>query len=214
MRYKHVIWDWNGTLLNDVEVCVGVLKGMLSRRGLAEIEVARYRELFDFPVQDFYSLLGVDFAKEGYDLVADEYIAGYRANLDRCRLQEGAEATLGAFSDTGLSQSVLSAYHQKRLEEAVEMFGLAGVFEHLIGLNDYAAASKLENGKWLIEQLEHDANEVLMVGDTLHDYEVAQAMGVGCVLLSRGHQSAKRLRRCGVAVLDSMGKVAEHVLRS
>ncbi|MCK4627607.1 MAG: HAD family hydrolase [Sedimentisphaerales bacterium] len=206
-NYKHIIWDWNGTLLDDVNECVAVVSGMLQRRRLPELTIERYKENVGFPVIDFYRRLGFDFTKESYEKVADEYMKGYVRCLPQCRLRQGAETFIRSLTDAGLTHSVLSAYHQRRLEEAVAHFQIEQWFIKLIGLNDYYAHSKVENGRKWIDELPYKKQEVLFVGDMLHDYETACAMGVDCVLLSCGHQSREKLRECGVPVFDSIKEI-------
>jgi len=46
MKYKNVVWDWNGTLLNDVKVGVNTLNDMLGRRGLPLLSVEDYKEKY------------------------------------------------------------------------------------------------------------------------------------------------------------------------
>ena len=209
--YKHIIWDWNGTLLNDAEEAVGVVNRLLAGRGLPALTMERYYEIFDFPVIDFYRRIGFDFENETYDAMADEYIAGYVGRLAACHLQPGAREVLSALAGAGVSQSVLSAYHQRRLEEAVELFGLRHFFVRLIGLDDYYAHSKVENGrKWIAEL--GDPRQVLFIGDTSHDFEVANEMGVDCVLLTTGHMPRRRLAACGVPLFDTLGQIQAWLL--
>ncbi len=210
--YRHIIWDWNGTLLDDAAECLKVLNDLLARRGLATIDLTSYRKTFDFPVIDFYRGLGFNFDNESYDAVADEYIAGYTACVPHCFLQPGARDVLEHFQQAGLTQSVLSAYHQQRLEEAIVHFGLEAYFLRLVGLNDYLAHSKVENGRRWLRELPHDSREVLLIGDTLHDVEVAREMGVDGVLLTTGHQNSDRLRASGIACFDSLPAIADYVL--
>ena len=206
-NYKHIIWDWNGTLLDDVHLCLDVLNRMLRRRNLTEITLSRYRRLLDFPVIDFYRRLGFDFKNESYENVADEYIDGYASSWPGCRLHPQAENVLRTIHTAGLSQSVLSAYQQQRLEEAIDYFGLRPWFVRLIGLNDPYAAGKTDNGKRWMQQLDHSGREVLLIGDTVHDAQVAQAMGADCALTTFGHNSKKRLRNCGVRLFDSLEEI-------
>jgi len=211
--YKHIIWDWNGTLLNDVAECVSVVNELLRERGLPHLTVERYRDEVDFPIVDFYKRLGFTFETETYEEVAKVYMAGYIRHVPRCSLQAGAIEVLEQFTKAGFTHSVLSAYHQKRLEEAVDYFGLRKWFTGLVGLDDYYAHSKKDNGKrWLAKQ-HMDPREVLFVGDMLHDFEVSQAMGVDCVLLTYGHQSRGRLSRCGVPLFDSLSEMASWLTR-
>ena len=212
MKYQHIIWDWNGTLLDDVSVCVEILNTLLTRRNITPLSIERYRELFGFPVKAFYEQLGFDFQTESYERVADEYIVGYAARQRDWRLNTGAAETLTALSRVGLTHSVLSAYQQDRLNEAVEQFGLTSQFIKLIGLNDYAAGGKLQTGQQWIKQLNCEPTDVLLVGDTLHDHEVAQAMAVDCVLLTYGHQNPNRLTTANVPLFDSLTDLRAHLL--
>jgi phosphoglycolate phosphatase len=203
-QYQHIIWDWNGTLLNDVQQAIAAVNVLLQRRNLPELTLERYYDIFDFPVVDFYRQLGFDFNVESYEAVSHEYIDEYVARLSQCRLQAGAAELLQDLQLSGLSQSVLSAYHQHRLEEAVDLFHLRPYFVRLVGLNDYYAHSKVENGKRWIRQLDCDKSAVLFIGDTSHDHEVAREMGVACILLTCGHMPRRRLETCGVPLFDSL----------
>ncbi|HSR88152.1 MAG TPA: HAD hydrolase-like protein, partial [Pontiella sp.] len=78
-------------------------------------------------------------------------------------------------------------------------------------LNDIYAAGKVENGKQYIARQATDPEHVLFVGDTVHDFEVAQAMGVNCVLVACGHNSRPRLDACGVPVFKSLAEVRNHL---
>jgi len=203
-KYRHIIWDWNGTLLDDVSQCVEVLNIILTNRDMQSISYDTYRKLFDFPVKDFYRKLGFDFDTISFDDIADEYISEYRKRLPLCKLHENAEQVLIAIKDLGCTQSILSAYQQNLLAEAVASFNLTNHFIKLIGLNDYYAASKIDNGKKWIVQLDCSSEQTLLIGDTVHDYEVASQMRVDCVLMDFGHQSREKLLTCDAEVLSSL----------
>jgi phosphoglycolate phosphatase len=205
--YSHVIWDWNGTLLDDAAICVQVLNQVLAKYGKSKTTLSQYRAQFVFPVKDYYSQLGFDFSRESYDTVADDYIALYRARQMDCPLQDGAREVLAECRTAGLGQSILSAYHQDLLVEVVGHFGLAGFFARLAGLGDYFASSKVAQGRRLIQDLDLPPSRILMVGDTLHDAHVAHDLGVDCVLVGNGHQDPSRLQACGLPVLDSIRQV-------
>ena len=67
MDYTHVIWDFNGTVLSDMQVGIDSVNAMLAERGLPTLTgLDAYRETFDFPVEDYYRRLGFDFEKEDY----------------------------------------------------------------------------------------------------------------------------------------------------
>jgi len=205
--YAHIIWDWNGTLLNDPPICVQVLNQVLAKYSKPPTTLARYHAQFGFPVEDYYRQLGFDFSVDSYDAVADDYIALYRRRQFECPLHDGVPEVLDQSLRAGITQSILSAYQQDLLTEAVRHFGLGAFFVRLAGLSDYFAASKVGEGRGLIQDLGLKPSQVLMIGDTLHDHQVAQALGVDCLLIGAGHQDPSRLKACGSPLLDSIRQV-------
>lgn len=201
---RHVIWDWNGTLLDDAWLCVEVMNGLLRPRGLPPLDAARYQDLFCFPVRDYYLRLGFDFAVDPFEKVGTDFIVGYQERQHECRLQRSAEQALASLTALGLPCSVLSASQQWRLEEQSARLGVRERFVALLGLDDHFAGGKLENGRRWIAKLAIDPAQVLLVGDTDHDAEVARDIGVRCVLVPSGHQSPGRLKALGVPVLESL----------
>ncbi len=208
-KYKHIIWDWNGTLFDDSHLCVEILNGSLERRGMAGVSFEQYQAEFGFPVKDYYEKLGFDFSQVPFDEVAKEFIEEYNEKRFECQLRTDALSVLQNCLDAGLGQSILSAYQQDMLERIVEYFGIRNFFEKLFGLNDYYANCKVAHGRLLIQELDVAPELVLMVGDTIHDFEVASEIGCDCVLIPSGHQSRERLLECGVSVMDSLEKIAE-----
>jgi phosphoglycolate phosphatase len=206
---RYVVWDWNGTLLDDMWLCLSVMNRMLRKRGMPAVSAEQYRASFTFPVRDYYVFLGYDFTRESFEDLSVEFIAGYEAGKRECALQPQVQSTLKRIADSGRRQSLLSASAQTSLEEAIGHFQLAPYFERVMGLDNIYAHSKVEQGKQLVASLPFAPQEVLLVGDTLHDLEVAQAMGVSCVLVAHGHQSRTRLQKSGVPVIDSLKELVE-----
>jgi phosphoglycolate phosphatase len=205
MTYKHIIWDWNGTLLNDTALCVEVLNGLLARRGRSPITVADYREHFGFPVIQFYDYLGFDTDTDSFDQVSQEFIADYEARwFDACELHAEVSDVLSVLSRLGLTHSVLSAAKQDALEIGIRHFGIRDYFIGLAGTDNIYAQGKVARGRVWIDQLPYQPEEILMVGDTLHDFEVAEAIATDCILTAHGHHTRERLASTGRPVMDSL----------
>lgn len=203
-RYRHLIWDWNGTLLDDVEYCLGVMNVILRRRGLPELDRQRYHAVFDFPVRDYYARLGFDGVKDSFEALSVEFITGYDANRLDCALQPDSRRMLAAVQAAGLTQSILSAYRYETLVEIVDHFGLTPHFALLAGLDNIYAHSKAALGRLQVGKLGLPPHEILLIGDTLHDLQVAREIGVDCVLVAAGHHPAEKLRQHHHCVLDSL----------
>ena len=159
----------------------------------------------------YYCQLGFDYEKDPYNRLAEELIDEYTERRYECELHEGARELIEELKGAGVPQAVLSAYQQDTLLQAVDYFGLTTFFSDIIGLNDIYASGKVENGLKYICALDLNPADILFVGDTLHDHEVADAMGVQCVLVAHGHNSRSRLKTCGVPVFDSLTDIRQSI---
>ena len=189
----HIIWDWNGTLLDDVQACVDAINRMLEARQLPCIDRETYRNIFDFPVKGYYERLGFNLATEDWDAMANEFHQHYGQFSAASRLRPDTAATLNALRNLEITMSILSACEITILESMLKTHGIRHFFSRVVGLSDRYAASKLSQGKALMKALDTHPKDVLLVGDTNHDHDVAQSLGIGCVLITGGHQSEHRL---------------------
>lgn len=205
-----IIWDFNGTLLNDMQVCIDCMNVMLRKRGLAPLDLPRYREIFTFPVREYYNELGFDFTKEPFDIPAHQFIDLYRENLHLAPLQPGVEDILTYFREKGFRQVILSAMEQEFLEETLKMKNIHGYFERICGITNHLGEGKLEMAKELMAGLNGNGHDFVMIGDTLHDYEVASGCGIPCVLIAIGHQSHSRLKSLDCLIIDEMNQLKDH----
>jgi phosphoglycolate phosphatase len=203
-QYKHVIWDWNGTIFSDVELSVDIINRLLQQRGLPLVNAVSYRSAFTIPVRDYYVRLGFDFAKESFEVVGKVWMDEYEQRKFECGLYEGIVGVLDSINQLGIGQSILSAYSQDTLNEMVAHYGLRKYFTHVVGLDNIYAASKVHLGKALIQRLDLGKHEAVVIGDTDHDYTVACAMGADCILIANGHQPKAKLQALGVPVLDDL----------
>ncbi|MBC8311927.1 MAG: HAD family hydrolase [Candidatus Marinimicrobia bacterium] len=212
MKYKHIIWDWNGTLIDDTWLCVEIMNNIMEKRGLNSITIDDYREYFTFPVRDYYVKLGFDFSIEPFEICGMEFIRDFKKRKFDASLYSQTETVLDNLSEIGITHSILSAQNQSILNETVEHYQLQNKFEGVNGLNDHYAHSKVEIGKSWIDTLDYDPKEVLMIGDTVHDFEASQAMGTDCILISSGHNSRKRLEETQTLVLDTQEEILEIIM--
>jgi phosphoglycolate phosphatase len=208
----YVVWDWNGTLLDDTDAAVSALNEMLARRGLDPITTGFYRDHFSFPVRPFYSAIGVDLDREDWDAIAEEYHAAYARQT--VRLADGAREALSKIEGARVGQSLVSALRQDKLLRDVARFGLAGHFEFVCGTDNLDGASKLDRARDLAARIRERYGEgvdMVLVGDALHDKEVADETGMRCVLFSGGSHAAWRLRAVA-PVADTLDRAVEIAL--
>lgn len=190
-----IIWDFNGTILSDVELSVEGLNLLRHRRAMSTVTVDQYRDAFGFPVQHYYEGLGFDFSQEDFGTLSEEYHAFYFANVHRCAPHRHIPELMHSLHSVGLRQFVLSAMQEEELRSALDALQLLPLLEGVYGLGDLLARGKVEQGRRLMADASLDPREVVLVGDTDHDVEVARELGVLPITLTIGHQSPHRFSR-------------------
>lgn len=212
-RYKTIIWDWNGTLLDDAGICTEAINVMLLKRNLPVLSKAQYRKIFTFPVKNYYIAAGFDFSTESWEVVAMEFMNFYFMKLPETGIFPEATEVLGTLKQRGYRQIVVSAMEHKSLVSSIKEKGLAPFFDSIGGIENHFADGKMENAKNSMKKLNLKPEETILIGDTIHDYEVAGELGVGCILVSNGHQSAGRLQALDCTVLSSLLEIPEFLDR-
>jgi phosphoglycolate phosphatase len=211
-RIDHVIWDWNGTLVDDAQLCVKIVNGILDEMFMPKVSLAFYRDNFCFPVRSYYEKIGLPKDESAYLKVSEKFISEYRRLWRSCKLQENARTVIAGLSDAGISQSILSAGKLSDLTLFVREFGLSGQIDPVTGVSNIQADGKKEISHAHLADVGHDPSNVLLVGDTAHDEEVSIHLGIQCLLFTGGHNSVKALEGCGSELTDDLRQVLVRVL--
>ena len=203
-NYNHIIWDWNGTILNDVDIAVAAVNGTLTKLGAQIIERDHYLQEFGFPVADFYKKIGIEITEESKDEVSELFHKNYQQHFKSCQIFNKITSVFTLLREQGKKQYILSAGAQWLLDDWVKSFKIENYFEGIYGINDLHASSKTYRGFDLIkEQSIEDLSQCIMIGDTLHDHHVASELKISSILIADGHQSFDRLSQAKCLVLDS-----------
>ncbi|NQU85123.1 MAG: HAD family hydrolase [Mariniphaga sp.] len=209
ISFTSIIWDWNGTLLNDSDFCVKTINTLLADRNLPLLSKDKYKEVFTFPVKKYYEKSGFDFTKEDFAVPAQQFIDRYNAGVFQCNLHTTAKHILKVLQAKNIRQFVLSAMKQDMLEQTLNHHQITNFFEVIAGLNDHYAVSKIDQGRLLLSNSGINKKEACIIGDTIHDFEVATELGIDCILIANGHQSKKRLQSTTASVFNSIEELLE-----
>lgn len=213
MKYKYIIWDWNGTLYNDVQISIDAMNKMLEIKDYPQrLDLSSYHEKFCFPIINYYINVGFDFDKHPFDELAELFISIYAPMQGRVELFNNAIDVLDYFSSLGLSQTVISVCEKKRLVEQISPFGISQYFTEALGTDDNFAVSKVDIAKRWMSDNSINPNEVVFIGDTAHDYETARAVNCDVILVADGHQSYEALSKSGSIVVNRLEDVKRFII--
>jgi len=206
-----VIWDWNGTLLDDVDLARGIVNELFVDHGVQPMSHERYIGLFDFPVRAYYERAGMDFSRVSFESLSETFCDQFERRLADAALFPAAVPVLSSVRHQGMAQYVLSGTEHGMLCRMLSDFGLQATFNGIKGMSDGLASGKISGGRDLIAEFGIEADGTLMIGDTTHDFEVARELGLDCALLTTGHQSAERLLETGCPVFGSLDSISQHL---
>ncbi len=202
MRYSTVIWDFNGTIVDDVQIGIDSVNEMLAKRNLRTLNsVEEYKNIFGFPVKDYYSRLGFDFEKEPFEELAVEWVQNYTVREGKMTLTKGFREVCDYLHVKGVSQLILSSSETEMMLRQLEAFGIRDDFEKVIGSTNIYAGGKIEAAQ---RAFPHGTKRTVMIGDTVHDAETARAIGAGCILYEGGHGRSSELKTIGCPVIKDM----------
>jgi len=208
---KVILWDWNGTLLNDVHVTVGAFNAVAQEYGCNTLTLDQYRELYRHPIRDLYQDAGFDLERHSYAEIARRWSEIFKSFPGTAELHEDALPVLEALKGSGSRQSILSALPQPLLEEAVARRDIMHLFESIHGAPDDLGHGKVAVGVEVARSLGVAGPEITVIGDSCHDAEVAQELGASCALVSVGSESVVRLQATGFPVFGSLSEVYTHI---
>lgn len=208
--YDYCIWDFNGTILDDVELGINSVNILLRERGLNQIPNREaYRKRFDFPIIDYYRELGFDFDKYPYEELAELWIELYLRDLDMAKMFSDVERALDFFDRKGLKQTVLSASERNMLLGQIKGLGIASRFEEILGIDNIYGDSKLSLARAWRER--NPNAKAMFIGDTVHDCETAQILGADCFIVCAGHQCRERFEGVNAQIFSSLDELCAYL---
>jgi len=205
-----VVWDFNGTILDDVQIGLDAVNVLLERRSKPRIpDLASYKEVFGFPMREYYARVGFDFSRESFDDVAPEWLREYLLREKGAPLCPTVPEALDALRDAGIPQYLVSASEETMLLGQVERLGIGKYFEEVHGLDNIYADSKEALIRSFVARRE---GRTVFFGDTKHDAFCARSAGAEVILIAAGHQSERRLKLTNAPVVDRAIRAAKIII--
>lgn len=202
---KTILWDFNGTVMDDMGASVGAVNAMLTRRGLPLIDEEWYTLHLVMPLERFYADIGFDMQKERIEVVSEEFQREC-SKFPRPVFPE-VLAALERFQKQGLRQLLFSSLHHEILIRQAEERGISPYFEGIVGRQDRSLGGKEKAAAAYLSERGIHPKEVLVVGDLTTDYDMAYYLGSPCALIGRGHQHPKILGSTGAYLLSDASEL-------
>jgi phosphoglycolate phosphatase-like HAD superfamily hydrolase len=199
----HLVWDWNGTLLDDLTLVVSSTNEAFFSVGGRAVGSDEHRQRFRRPVAEFYAeMLGRAVDEDEFGQLDRIFHDAYRVGLTSTTLAADAIAAIKSWDG---SQSLLSMWFHEELVPAIETYGLAGMFTRVDGLRTEVGGD-LKAGHLArhLDALGISGEQAVLIGDSLDDGAAADSVGAASVLYTGGFTDPARLRASGRPVADTL----------
>ena len=209
---KNIFFDFNGTLLNDTKLCFDIESEMLKAENLPTADLEFYLDNFCFPVKKYYELVGFDVSDSNFQRLSNAFFTAYTNRQEKeTSLNEGVKRNLEKFKKDGYKLYILSASEENILKLQLEQLGILEYFDAIVACKNVLALGKIDYGKLFIKENNIEPSSTVMIGDTYHDFEVAEALGLKPVLYTKGHNSRKVLEKTNAPIVDSFDEFYEFI---
>lgn len=207
---RHIVWDWNGTLLDDLHVVIEAVNLSMGALGFDPIDERGYRDHFTRPVRAFYeSLLGRPIAEDEWELLNQGFHDHYFTSVATARLAPDAEQALALAEQKGWSQSLLSMSPQRSLESVVDSAGISHHFKAIDGLSGPTGGIKAAHLEEHLAGMGLDPDMVVVIGDTPDDAAAAGHVGASVILYDGGSHHLPALEEVGVPIAHTLLQAVE-----
>jgi phosphoglycolate phosphatase len=195
-KYDVVVWDWNGTLVDDYLICTDNFNKCITQQGIPPVTPEYFRKLVRHPIIDMYHAVGFKFTKDfTFEDHAKQWYQSYKETMHVAPLFDGVEKILEWVKILNKTQIICSALEHTYLLEQVNLKNLSYHFDLISGHQDLECDSKVERGATLIKSFQSKGANVVMIGDSTHDAHVAESANCDCILLASGHEDIERLAK-------------------
>jgi phosphoglycolate phosphatase-like HAD superfamily hydrolase len=199
----HLVWDWNGTLLDDLTLVVEATNTAFTAVGGRSVDPDEHRRVFRRPVAEFYAeILERAVDADEFGRLDRIFHDAYRVGLTTTSLAADAKEAMRSWPG---SQSLLSMWFHEELVPAIETYGLDGMFTRVDGLRTLVGGD-LKAGHLArhLAELGVSGDQAVLIGDSLDDGAAADSVGAASVLYTGGFTDPARLRASGRPVADTL----------
>lgn len=202
-NYETIVWDFNGTIIDDVNAAVGAVNDMLIKRSQPTIDVIRYRSEVDIPISRFYDKVFLPGTIDFSDAIV-EFDSGYDKYLSDDPVMPGALQMLCRFKSMGKHQIIVSASNIEKVTNQLSKYSLLEYFDKVLARSDYNVEDKTYLAQNYFREKEINPDTSVVIGDCVADWQMSRGLCCDCILTTNGHQSREDLEATDAVVIDNL----------
>ena len=207
---RYIFFDWNGTVLDDVDLSYELLIELCRIYHVKEISKEEYLKCFGFPVKTHYEKLGFDFNKINYDEVSRYFIRQYESRWRKeTKIYKDFKKIVRKLKKDGYKIYILTASETSLLQSQMKKFHVTDLFDGFTASDNIHAHGKIDYGREYLVKKHLIPEKALLIGDTTYDNTVAKELNMQSMLISHGHNDEETLKTTGAVVVNDFKSMYE-----
>ncbi len=212
-KYSLVILDLDGTILNTSKGIFDSIKYVIKSMNLENLDENTLKKFVGPPVVDSfqkYCGLDKDKAMEATKLYRNYY---WEKGMFEANIYDGIEEFINILKNNNIKLAVATLKREDQAIAILKHFGLYDKFDVVVGVDEFNTRKKKDTILIAMNQLEcKEKSKVLMIGDTLHDFEGAEKACVDFVGITYGFGFEKNKKyNLAIKIFDELSEVSNFI---
>jgi phosphoglycolate phosphatase len=196
LKYGLIVFDWDGTLIDSHSAIAQCMQEASRELGLPVPEPERASHVIGLGLHDAMRIVAPDLPLARYPEFIEAYRRQFRAREDTMQPFPGMRQLLDLLSESSIL-AIATGKSRRGLDRALKATGLEPHFRASRCADETDPKPHPAMLLELMAELQFRPQQVLMIGDTSHDLQMAAAAGVDAVAVSYGAHPREGLLACG-----------------
>ncbi len=196
MKYRLLVFDWDGTILDSARIIAESIRLAARDVGLEVPTMEQASHVIGLGLHDALRHAVPGLRPESTPEFVERYRQHFHASEHAMDLFPGMRELLAALSEERVL-GIATGKSRRGLDRALDATGLRPYFQASRCADETNPKPHPAMLLELMKELDYAAENVLMIGDTSHDLDMARAAGVDAVAVTYGAHAEHNLRSCG-----------------
>lgn len=203
-KYDLFVFDWDGTVMDTTEPIAAGICHAFTALGYSDPGMQAARGVIGLDWRRAILTLEPRFNLEDYEKFELAYRDFYLVREREIGIFPGMEDMLRRMKTAGCRLAIATGKSRRGLDRVFALTGIADLFETTVTADESAGKPNPLMLEMISERTGVALEQMVMIGDTEHDLQLAQNAGCAAVAVSYGASAKEDLKKWKLPVVDNI----------